>query len=240
MTLILLAFVYACTHGGASADIDAEGTASPPQLGHRDLLAAFAESRGLKTGAELGIQHGGFAKHNLRAWPSCTSYIMVDAWKHQDNDVDATNDDDDVQEKSYKQAMDNVKEFQGKVKVMRMWTSVASEKVADDSLDFVYVDARHDYCGVLEDLVNWYPKLKVGGIFAGHDYLNADDVKQIDSGQDWSICQDGTINKGAVKGAVQEFAAKVGVRKIYQTAEMWPSFYWIREPVLPNSASNSN
>jgi hypothetical protein len=30
---------------------------------------------------------------------------------------------------------------------------------------------RHDYCGVKEDLENYWPKLKRGGIIAGHDYL---------------------------------------------------------------------
>jgi len=40
-----------------------------------------------------------------------------------------------------------------------------------DSLDFIYVDARHDYCGVKEDLINWWPKLKKHGIMCGHDYM---------------------------------------------------------------------
>ena len=31
--------------------------------------------------------------------------------------------------------------------------------------------ARHDYCGVKEDLETYWPKLRRGGILAGHDYL---------------------------------------------------------------------
>jgi hypothetical protein len=45
---------------------------------------------------------------------------------------------------------------------------------------------RHDYCGVQEDLRNWWPKLRRGGIFAGHDYLTADSPAVVDSNQDWS------------------------------------------------------
>jgi hypothetical protein len=30
---------------------------------------------------------------------------------------------------------------------------------------------RHDYCGVMEDLVAYWPKLRSGGIIAGHDYV---------------------------------------------------------------------
>ena len=45
---------------------------------------------------------------------------------------------------------------------------------------------RHDYCGVQEDLRNWWPKLRRGGIFAGHDYLTADSPPVLDTKQDWS------------------------------------------------------
>jgi predicted O-methyltransferase YrrM len=40
----------------------------------------------------------------------------------------------------------------------------------DDSLDFVFIDAGHDYDSVTKDITNWYPKIKNGGIIAGHDY----------------------------------------------------------------------
>lgn len=80
--------------------------------------------------------------------------------------------------------------------------------IENESLDYIYVDARHDYCGVKEDLNNFWPKLRTGGIFAGHDYLTADEV----AGQDWSLCQDGSMNRGAVKGAVDEFAELHGLQ----------------------------
>lgn len=41
---------------------------------------------------------------------------------------------------------------------------------ADESLDAVFIDAAHDYESVTKDLKAWYPKVKKGGIFAGHDY----------------------------------------------------------------------
>jgi predicted O-methyltransferase YrrM len=40
---------------------------------------------------------------------------------------------------------------------------------ADGSLDMVYIDACHRYDDVLSDLERWWPKVKPGGILAGHD-----------------------------------------------------------------------
>jgi predicted O-methyltransferase YrrM len=39
----------------------------------------------------------------------------------------------------------------------------------DNSLDFVFIDASHEYQDVKEDIINWLPKVKIGGIIAGHD-----------------------------------------------------------------------
>ena len=46
----------------------------------------------------------------------------------------------------------------------------ASKKFSDGSLDFVYIDARHEYDSVKEDIVSWLPKIKKGSFIGGHDY----------------------------------------------------------------------
>ena len=40
----------------------------------------------------------------------------------------------------------------------------------DGELDLVYIDGDHRYEGVLADLNGWKPKLRAGGIMAGHDW----------------------------------------------------------------------
>jgi cephalosporin hydroxylase len=48
--------------------------------------------------------------------------------------------------------------------------SIVKLKEIEDELDFVYLDASHDYNYVIQEMKIVYPKLKKGGILAGHDY----------------------------------------------------------------------
>lgn len=42
----------------------------------------------------------------------------------------------------------------------------------DNSVDFVFIDADHNYESVKKDILSWLPKMKKGGIMSGHDYFN--------------------------------------------------------------------
>lgn len=57
---------------------------------------------------------------------------------------------------------------------MRMASLEAVQKFEDNSLDFVFLDASHEYQDIKNDLINWMPKVKPGGILAGHDYYPED------------------------------------------------------------------
>lgn len=46
----------------------------------------------------------------------------------------------------------------------------------DGEIDILFVDADHTQTGLRQDLYNWYPKVKSGGIMAGHDYHNGNGV----------------------------------------------------------------
>jgi hypothetical protein len=80
----------------------------------------------------------------------------------------------------------------------------------DGHFDCIYVDARHDFKGVYENLQVWWPKLRVGGIIAGHGYVTQNDGPE-QSGQDWTINYDGTKDENGtvIKGAVDKFVTEV-------------------------------
>jgi len=49
-------------------------------------------------------------------------------------------------------------------------TDNAKEKIKDNSVDLIFIDAGHTYEEVTKDLINYWPKLKKDGVLLGHDY----------------------------------------------------------------------
>jgi len=66
--------------------------------------------------------------------------------------------------------MENMKKWHGHFTPIRQDSAKAAENFKDGELDFVFIDADHDYNAVCKDIDAWMPKVKVGGILAGHDY----------------------------------------------------------------------
>ena len=66
-----------------------------------------------------------------------------------------------------------------------------------------------------------------GGLFAGHDYYNNAEMQAVSSDQDWALCADGTRKEGAVKGAVNTFAAQHNLI-IGRTEETFPSWFTVK------------
>jgi tetratricopeptide (TPR) repeat protein len=53
---------------------------------------------------------------------------------------------------------------------LRLRSVQAAKLFGDESIEFCYLDAAHDYDSVKADLTAWFPKVKGGGIIAGDDY----------------------------------------------------------------------
>jgi hypothetical protein len=56
------------------------------------------------------------------------------------------------------------------IRPVKMPSLEAAKLYADESLDCVFIDADYSYESVLSDIEAWYPKVKPGGIIAGHDF----------------------------------------------------------------------
>jgi hypothetical protein len=91
----------------------------------------------------------------------------VDTWagsiEHADMDVIKNNS-------LYEDFLNNIAPIKDRINVIRSTSLEASEKFDNESIDFLFLDASHEYEDVINDLHAWYPKIKKGAIFAGHDY----------------------------------------------------------------------
>jgi len=123
---------------------------------------------------EIGTHTGRNAESMVKHINNLGSLTLIDLWKaYSDFPIQEWQDQD------YQIVLDKFKN-NSKVKVIRDDSSRSASRFEDASFDFVYIDAAHDYESVKKDVLAWLPKVKKGGIIAGHDYLYyaTPDVKQ--------------------------------------------------------------
>ena len=75
----------------------------------------------------------------------------------------------EIEDGLYNHFKENIKSVEQVVTHIKKYSLDASKDFEDGFFDVVYIDACHDYECVIEDIKAWYPKVKVGGILAGHD-----------------------------------------------------------------------
>jgi hypothetical protein len=68
----------------------------------------------------------------------------------------------------------NTKELNHIINPIRLPSIEAAKQYKDKSIDVVFIDACHEYKCVIEDIDAWLPKVKNGGILAGHDIHHPD------------------------------------------------------------------
>lgn len=119
--------------------------------------------------AELGCAEGLFSADILK-WAG--HLYMVDLWAFIPNQTGDGGSPQGWHDKNHNGAMSNVLFGSDRVTVLRGMTWDMASQVEDESLDMVYLDACHTYDCVMKDLAAWFPKVKKGGVIAGHDYLN--------------------------------------------------------------------
>lgn len=124
-------------------------------------------------GAEVGVWKGDFSEEILRAVRPEKLYL-VDPWAFQPEfsgrmfggTVATSSGDMDKIFSSVERRFCDKRN----VHLIRKFSVPASQEFEETSLDWVYVDANHEFESVLEDLQSWGPRIRAGGILAGDDY----------------------------------------------------------------------
>jgi predicted O-methyltransferase YrrM len=169
----------------------------------REWLAFLFRIHGFMNGAEVGVERGHFSKVLCEAMPSGMLYA-VDAWQAMPGYREHVSQS--KLEAFYAETVERLKPYSAKV--IRGLSVEVAKQFEDRSLDFVYIDAQHDYANVKADIAAWEPKVRLGGILSGHDYVRR---KRMNFG---------------VKEAVNEWAKAHGRDLIILRGDKSPSWMW--------------
>jgi len=144
---------------------------------HRDKFFPYmVDTMGLNFGVEIGVDKGEFAVHFLQN-TKIKKYFCIDTWQdnfgsdHVRKGCDGKYFDNNGNVR-YNQASNNLKKYidENRAVMMRMTSTQAALYFKKETIDFCYIDGDHSLEGVYADIKAWLPKIKVGGIIAGHDY----------------------------------------------------------------------
>jgi len=129
--------------------------------GTRQTLAEFFKEIGFDKGAEIGVFRGQYSEALCHANPNLHLF-SIDPWLAFRNSTQARMD------ARYIRARRRLRHHTATI--LKKTSMDALVDIPDKSLDFVYIDAMHEFDFVMTDIIAWSGKVKQGGIVAGHDY----------------------------------------------------------------------
>lgn len=136
--------------------------------GSADLSKLFAEL-GFNKGVEVGTDQGLFAEVLCQDNPNlelhCVDPWITDAYEPEASGVVG---DQNYFNDRYNETVERLKPYN--CNLIRKTSMEALEDFEDNSLDFVYIDANHDFLNFIKDLHYWMKKVRPGGIISGHDF----------------------------------------------------------------------
>ena len=125
---------------------------------------------GYKVGAEIGVETGRFSGCLLWKIPNLKLY-SIDCWKTSEGYRNQLKDRTKLFEKRAHERLDV---FGERSVIIKKYSMDAVKDFEDESLDFVFIDANHDFEHCTEDIREWSKKVRKGGIVSGHDFRTED------------------------------------------------------------------
>lgn len=166
-------------------------------------LYFLIEDKSNPIGIEIGSETGATSEHLLCNKEDLILHCVDPFMPYNDKSVSGANFPDH-DKNHYQNFLNRMKLYEDRMILHRKTSDEALNDFEDDAYDFIFIDGLHEYDQVKKDIKNYYPKIKNGGVFAGHDYKFVEDVKR----------------------AVDEFSAEIGITQVQHTDyDVW---YWIK------------
>ncbi len=173
-----------------------------------NVFTSLINKNNLKKGVEIGVAYGGHSEAILANTKTNILYA-IDPFRHNKDYIDPFNFSQERFEGIYRFSKQRLSLFSPRIKIIRKYSHEAVNRFTNSSLDYVYFDADHSYAGVLEELSDWFFKIRDNGILGGHDYNH--------------------VNFPGVKEAVDEFFTRFGWKVNYDKKS---TVWWvIKKPI---------
>lgn len=136
-----------------------------PGIGRNDL-ADLIKELDCKIAVEIGVASGDYSEVIMQTNPTLEMY-GVDPYESYEGYHDyKLRSTFNKMEQSAHDKLDKYTTY----KFIKGYSVQVAKDFADKSIDFIYIDGNHSGEAVKEDIEAWIPKLKPGGIMAGHDF----------------------------------------------------------------------
>lgn len=139
----------------------------------RDQLPYFLKENGFNRGVEVGVS---WAENIVDYGKAGLEVYGVDPWEDTPDEkfrriVSIHGKYGRSREGVYKLARERTEPYPN-IHLIKEISEVAARTFDKRSLDFVYIDANHEFGHVAMDLYLWTKRVRKGGIVAGHDYFS--------------------------------------------------------------------
>jgi hypothetical protein len=167
----------------------------------RSRLGIVFAKAGYKIGAEVGVRKGKFTKILCEANPDLKMYC-IDPWMPYGRAYYTKEKQDHLFEVCKK----TLEPYNAVI--IRKTSMDAVRDFEYDSIDFVYIDANHEFDFVMEDIIHWSRRVRPGGIVACHDFHYGSNVDVFE--------------------AVTAYTRAHHIDPWYVTKEAQPTAYWVK------------
>jgi len=141
-------------------------------LDRSEVIINLLENYEDPVGAEIGVYRGRNAD-NILSHTDAFLYL-IDPWDLEQYEGDDTGDcvAEGTQEE-LKKAKEECLERLKKHSIETDYSIIQRdhrEVELEEKLDFVFLDGVHTYKGTIQQILQWYPQVKDGGLVIGHDW----------------------------------------------------------------------
>ena len=134
------------------------------------VIEKIIRDNNFKTVVELGVFDGKNLFYLAKKFPN-TQFIGIDLWQYFPTNrvIRLPLNSQEEWDTLYNSLLKKSAELNN-LKLIRGHSSKDSRTFKDGSVDFVFIDANHDYQFVKDDILAWLPKISKNGLIGGHDY----------------------------------------------------------------------